>query len=151
MGCQGVALVLDTATGELDIRRALTVIDAGKVVNPVLARGQVAGAMLMALGAAVSERFMFSAEGKLRNPTLTDYKIPTPQDVGDDLFEIEFLENPYEGGPCGARCLGEHGSVGITAAVANAVRDAAGIRITSLPLSPEKIVDALSRAKGPKP
>ena len=151
LGCQGVALILDTATGEMEIHRALAVIDVGKVVNPVLARGQVAGAMVMALGAAVSERFMFAADGKMRNPTLTDYKIPTPQDVGDDLFEIEFLENPYEGGPCGARCLGEHGSVGITAAVANAVRDAAGVRITSLPLSPEKIVAALAHAQGGQP
>jgi carbon-monoxide dehydrogenase large subunit len=151
MGCQGAALIVDTATGELDIRRILTVIDVGKVVNPVLARGQVAGAALMALGAAVSERFMFAADGKLRNPTLTDYKIPTPQDVSDDLFEIEFLENPYEHGPFGARCLGEHGSVGIPAAVANALRDAAGVRLTSLPLSPERVVEALAGAKGGTP
>lgn len=147
LGCQGAALIVDTATGELDIRRVLTAIDVGKVVNPVLARGQVAGAVLMALGQAVSERFMFAADGKLRNPTLTDYKIPTPQDVPDDLFEVEFLENPYEHGPFGARCLAEHGSVGVPAAIANAVRDATGVRITSLPLSPERVVEALSRAK----
>lgn len=143
-GCQGVALTVDTATGELELQRALTVMDIGKVVNPVLARGQVAGAMVQALGATLSERFIFAADGKLRNPTLTDYKIPTPQDVGDDLLEIEFLENPYEHGPFGARCMAEHAIIGIPPATANALRDAAGIRLTSLPLTPEKVVQALA-------
>jgi CO/xanthine dehydrogenase Mo-binding subunit len=152
-GCQGVALLVDTATGELEIRRALTVMDIGKVVNPVLARGQVAGAVVQALGAAVSERFVFSAEGQLRNPTLTDYKIPTPEDVGDEVLEIEFLENPYEHGPFGARCMAEHAIIGIPPAAANALRDAAGIRLTRLPLSPERVVEAIARAreKGGRP
>ncbi|HEY3451162.1 MAG TPA: xanthine dehydrogenase family protein molybdopterin-binding subunit [Myxococcales bacterium] len=146
-GCQGVALILDTATGEMEMRRLITVMDIGKVVNPVLARGQVAGAVVQALGAAVSERFIFAADGKMRNPTLTDYKIPTPQDVADDVLDIEFLENPYEHGPYGARCMAEHATVGIAPAAANALRDAAGIRLTSLPLTPEKVVEALSAMK----
>ena len=71
--------------------------------------------------------------------------------MGDDLLEIEFLENPYEHGPYGARCMAEHAIIGIPAAAANALRDAAGIRITSLPLTPEKVVLALSHAKGGRP
>jgi carbon-monoxide dehydrogenase large subunit len=147
-GCQGVALILDTATGQIELRRAITVMDIGKVINPVLARGQVAGAVVQALGAVLSERLTFSADGRLRNPTLTDYKIPTPQDVDEELLEIEFLENPYEHGPFGARCMAEHAIIGIPPATSNALRDAAGIRITSLPLSSEKIVEALARAGG---
>ncbi len=146
-GCQGVALTVDTRTGELELRRALTVMDIGKVVNPVLARGQVAGAMVQALGATLSERFLFGSDGKLRNPTLTDYKIPTPQDVGEELLEIEFLENPYEGSAFGARCMAEHAIIGIPPAAANALRDAAGVRITSLPLTPEKVIEALARSQ----
>jgi carbon-monoxide dehydrogenase large subunit len=144
-GCQGVALIVDTATGELELRRALTVMDIGKVINPVLARGQVAGAVVQAIGATLSERFIFSDDGKLRNPTLTDYKIPTPEDVADELLEIEFLENPYEHGPYGARCMAEHAIIGIPTAAANALRDATGVRLTSLPLTPEKVVAAISR------
>lgn len=149
-GCQGAAVVLDTATGEIEVKKILTVMDIGKVVNPVLARGQVAGAVVQALGAAVSEKFIFGADGKFRNPTLTDYKIPTPQDIEDDQLEIEFLENPYEHGPYGARCMAEHATVGVAPALANALRDAAAIRLTSLPLTPEKVVEALSAKKGGK-
>jgi carbon-monoxide dehydrogenase large subunit len=147
-GCQGVALIVDTASGELELRRALTVMDIGRVINPVLARGQVAGAVVQALGATLCERLQFSVEGKLRNPTLTDYKIPTPEDVPDELLEIEFLENPCAQSKVGARCMAEHAIIGIPPATANALRDATGVRITSLPLTPEKIVAALQRAGG---
>ncbi len=146
-GCQGVALVVDTATGEIEIRKAITVMDIGKVINPVLARGQVAGAVVQALGATLSEKLTFAADGKLRNPTLTDYKIPTPQDIGDGVLEIDFLENPYAGGPSGARCMAEHAIVGIPPAAANAFCDATGVRIRSLPLSPERVVAALAEAR----
>jgi carbon-monoxide dehydrogenase large subunit len=146
-GCQGVALVVDTATGEIDVRKAITVMDIGRVINPVLARGQIAGAVVQALGAALSEKLIFAGDGRLRNPTLTDYKIPTPQDIADGMLEIEFLENPYEHGPSGARCMAEHAIVGIPTAAANALCDATGVRLRSLPLTPEKVVAALATAR----
>jgi len=142
-GCQGAALVVDTATGEIDLRKAITVMDIGRVINPVLARGQVAGAMVQAIGAALSEKLVFAGDGKLRNPTLTDYKIPTPQDLGDGVLEITFLEGEFDDGPFGARCMAEHAIVGIPPAIANAICDATGVRMKKLPFSPERMVEAL--------
>jgi len=142
-GCHGAVVEVDLQTGEVQVLRLITAMDVGKVVNPTLARGQVVGAMVQGLGAATMEQVVYGADGRLRNAGLTDYKIPTPEDVEETELEVAFLENPFPEGPFGARCLGEHGLVSVAPAIANAVRQATGLHIDRLPLTADAVLAAL--------
>jgi len=142
-GCHGAVVEVDLHTGELWVLRLITAMDVGKVVNPILARGQVVGAMVQGLGAATLEQIVYGADGRLRNAGLTDYKIPTPEDLDGTELEVIFLENPFPDGPFGARCLGEHGLVSVAPAIANAVRHAAGVHIDRLPLTADAVLAGL--------
>jgi carbon-monoxide dehydrogenase large subunit len=138
-GAQGAVVAVDPQNGEMDVLSLVTAIDAGRVINPVLARNQVVGAMVQELGAALREELIYSPQGSMRNAGFTDYKIPAPEDVADTVLEVIFKETPEPIGPFGARGIGEHGTVGITAAVGNAVRGALGVEPKRLPLSAERI------------
>ena len=143
-GCQGVDLEIDLDTGRIEVLRMVSVQDAGRIVNPDAARGQVEGAMLMALGAAVMEEIRFDPQGHILNPGLVDYRILTSIDAPP--MEVVFIETPDASGPYGARGLGEHGIVAVPPAVANAVAAALGVEFTELPLTPERIMAALESA-----
>lgn len=139
-GCQGVVVEIDRRTGQIDVRKMVTAIDAGKIINPVLARGQVVGAMVQALGAAMMEAIVYGDNGRIRNSSFTDYKIPACQDFVDTEIVVEFLETPFPKGPFGARCLAEHGTVGIAAALGNAIFKATGIDFYELPITAERLL-----------
>jgi carbon-monoxide dehydrogenase large subunit len=141
-GCQAAEVEVDTYTGRIRVKRFVTVIDAGKIINPVLAKGQVEGAVVQGMGAALNEVLIYSKEGVIRNASLTDYKIPTPQDIPEEIITI-FLENPQPDSPYGARPIAEHGIVSVAPAIANAVKDATGIDFYDLPLSPDRVIEAL--------
>jgi carbon-monoxide dehydrogenase large subunit len=142
-GCQGAVVEVDRGTGEIRLLKLVTAMDVGKVVNPLLARGQVAGAMVQSLGAALMEQVVYGANGAIRNPSLTDYKIPTGEDLEGVELEVIFLETPFDEGPFGARCLAEHGAVSLAPAVANAVRQATGAHLDRLPLNADAVLAAL--------
>lgn len=142
-GCQGAEVEVDLRTGQIQVLRLITAIDAGVIVNPVLARGQVVGAMVYGLGAALSEKVIYSSEGRVRNDSLTDYKVPTPGDVSSTEFVVIFLETPLPDSSFGARPLAEHGTVSVAPAIANAISHAAGIQFLALPMTAERIVDKL--------
>ncbi len=142
-GCQGFDITIDRLTGDVKVNKMVTAMDVGKVINPSLARGQIIGAMVQGMGAAINERIMFSPDGKVRNDNLTDYKIPTAEDVEGTEFDVIFLETPQEDGPYGARPLAEHGIVAVAPAFANALRDAIGIHFHHLPITPDKLLDVL--------
>jgi CO/xanthine dehydrogenase Mo-binding subunit len=146
-GAQGVELAVNIKTGKVKILKLVTVIDAGKVINPVLARGQVVGAMVQGLGGALWEGIKYDAQGTIRNPNFTDYKIPTPEDLSETKFIVHFLENPQAGSVYGARPLGEHAIVAIAPIVANAVREAVGVDFNNLPLTADAILVALEARK----
>ena len=148
-GCQGVDLTIDRLTGEVKINKLVTAMDVGKVINPVLARGQINGSMVQALGQAMNEEIIFSGEGKVRNDNLTDYKIPALADLAEAKMEVIFLETPQHNGPFGARPLAEHGMLGIPPAYANALRDAIGHHFNRLPVNPDRLMEAL-RENSPK-
>ncbi len=148
VGCQGAVVEVDLDTGELDVLQLITAIDVGTVVNPDLARGQIVGAMVQGMGSALMEQVVYGADGVLRNAGLTDYKIPTPEDLRDTKLDVEFLTTPFPHGPFGARCLGEHAIVSVPPAIANAVRQAIGCHIDRLPLTPDAILAALSEGRG---
>jgi carbon-monoxide dehydrogenase large subunit len=95
------------------------------------------------LGATLYESIIYSETGKVRNDHFTDYKIPTPEDLWKTEFETIFVETPEEGGPYGARSLGEHAIVSIPAVVANAISNATGIEFFELPITAEKMLKKL--------
>jgi carbon-monoxide dehydrogenase large subunit len=142
-GAQGAVVAVDPQTGATDVLYLVTAIDAGRVINPALARGQVVGAMVQELGAVLGEQLIYNDRGAMRNNTFTDYKIPAPEDVADTKMDVLFLQTPEPIGPFGARGIAEHGTVGITAAAGNAVSEALGIEPKVLPLSAERIHDQL--------
>ncbi|MEN6369421.1 MAG: molybdopterin cofactor-binding domain-containing protein, partial [Thermotogota bacterium] len=145
----GVEVEVDTETGEIEILRIVTAIDAGKVLNAGLARGQVIGGVVQGIGSALWEGFRFDKDGHLKNPSFVDYKIPTAKDLPREMTPI-LLENPQPDGPYGARGIAEHPMISVPSAIGNALFDALGIEFTSLPLSPEHIVARLAE-KGAKP
>ena len=134
---------MDTGTGEVRVLRLVTALDVGTVVNPILARGQVLGAVAQGIGQALMERVVYGEDGQIRNAGLTDYKIPTPEDLSDTELDVIFLDTPFADGPFGARCIGEHGLVSVAPAIANAVRDATGCHLDDLPLDAESVLAAL--------
>ncbi len=138
-GAHGVEIEVDTETGEIEILKIATAIDAGKVLNPKLAAGQVVGGVLQGLGSALWEGFRFDEKGRLLNPSLTDYKIPTAKDLPRTTQQI-LLEFPQPDGPYGARGIAEHPMISVPSAVGNALYDALGIEFTTLPLSYERIL-----------
>ncbi|HLD29003.1 MAG TPA: molybdopterin cofactor-binding domain-containing protein, partial [bacterium] len=142
-GCQGIEIEIDRKTGEIHVLKMLTVIDAGTVVNPQMARGQVVGSMVQALGHAVSEGIIYSPSGNMRNRHFTDYKVPSPEDVWETEFITEFIETPEEGGPYGARSMGEHAIVSIAPALANAVKNGTGMDFFDLPMTPDRIATGI--------
>lgn len=142
-GCQAVVIEIDTGTGVITPLKMLTVIDAGKIINPNLAKGQILGAMVQGLGSALYEGIIYADNGKMRNDHFTDYKIPTPDDLWGTEQDVIFVETPEEGGPYGARSLGEHAIVSIPAAVANAVANGTGIEFFEVPITADKLLNKL--------
>ena len=140
-GAIGVRLSVDTATGRVHIEHLAVAGDVGKAINPRLVEQQLTGAAIMGIGHALFDQLVLD-QGQLVNGTLLDYQLPSVRDLPDRLTPI-IVESPHDTGPFGAKGVGETGILGIAPAIANAVRDAIGVRITRLPLTPESIVTAL--------
>ena len=148
-GAHAVEIEVDTETGEVEVVKIATALDAGRVLNPLLCRGQVIGGIVQGLGSALLEGFRFDEKGRLQNPSFVDYKIPTAKDLPREIVPI-LLENPQPGGPYGARGVAEHPMISVPSAIGNALYDALGIEFTSLPLSPERVLEKIRAAgRGP--
>ncbi|MFQ5691642.1 MAG: xanthine dehydrogenase family protein molybdopterin-binding subunit, partial [Nitrospinota bacterium] len=131
---------VDVETGRVTVERVMAVHDSGRIINPLTAEGQVEGGVVQGLGWAVSEELVFDG-GVVLNPNFYDYRIPTIADAPD--VHVEFVQEVEPNGPFGAKGLGEPALVPTAAAVANAVAHALGVRVRSLPITPEKVVAAL--------
>ena len=142
---QFIEIEIDTETGQLRVMRAVNALDLGRAINPALASGQVEGAVAMALGYALTEAIKFDEQGRVRNPGFVDYKVMSPMDMPQ--MTTILVEDTEESGPFGAKSAGEVPINGMAPAVANAVYDALGVRIRSLPITPEKILAALGTLK----
>ena len=116
----------------------VVVQDAGRAINPIGVEGQMQGGAVQSLGIALTEQLMFDDNGRLTNPSLLDYRKLTAADLPS--IETIIVEVPAPAGPFGARGVGEPPIIPAPAAIANAVQDAMGVRITQLPLTPERIV-----------
>ncbi|MGE3268375.1 MAG: molybdopterin cofactor-binding domain-containing protein, partial [Chloroflexota bacterium] len=119
--------------------------DVGKLLNPLGAEGQIQGGAVQSLGFALTEGLMYSDTGRLMNPSLLDYRKLTAADVPN--IETIIVEVPAPAGPFGARGVGEPPIVPALAAMANALEDATGVRLTTMPLTPERVALAIA-AKG---
>jgi CO/xanthine dehydrogenase Mo-binding subunit len=142
VGAAGVVLEVDLDTGKMKVRKVALAVDVGKAINPVMVEGQITGGILQGLATVLYEDMRFDATGRLLNPNFTDYKIPTSLDTPDEVIPI-IVEVPQPDGPFGARGVGEHTMIPAAPMVANAVADATGLRITSMPITAEKVALAL--------
>jgi len=131
---------VDTETGEVDVLRIVAAHDCGTPVNPALVEGQIQGGVAQGIGFALSEEILFD-EGTQLNPGLRDYKIPTAMETPE--LDVIIVNNYDPTGPFGAKGVGEPTSVPTAPAILNAIYDAVGVRIYSLPATPEKILKAL--------
>ena len=115
--------------------------DAGKAIHPAYVEGQMQGGAAQGLGWALNEEYIYDADGVMENAGFLDYRVPVASDLPMIATEIVEVRNPSH--PYGVRGVGETPIVAPLAATANAVRDAIGIRINDLPLSPPRILEAL--------
>jgi CO/xanthine dehydrogenase Mo-binding subunit len=143
-GAQGADIEIDTETGDIKILKVVTALDLGKAINPQLVEGQIIGGVVQGLGTAMMEEFVFDDKGKLLNNNLTDYKIFRAHDIPEKFVPI-IIENPQRNAPYGARGIGEHPTIAIAAAVGNAIYNATGVDMFDLPMSREKVWQALQK------
>ncbi|MEW6476217.1 MAG: xanthine dehydrogenase family protein molybdopterin-binding subunit [Actinomycetota bacterium] len=144
-GAQAAVVEVDPETGSLAVRRFVCVEDAGRVYNPAIVEGQVAGAVAQGIAGALFEHHVYDDDGQLQTSTLADYLMPSAAELPG--FELDHLEDPADTAT-GARGVGEGGTLGAAAALANAVSDALGVDVDDLPLSPEAVFRALTAARG---
>jgi putative selenate reductase molybdopterin-binding subunit len=142
---QFIEVEVDTETGQVRVTKAINALDLGKAINPALASGQVEGAVAMALGYALSEEVKFDENGRVRNSNFADYKVMSTLDM-PQMTTILVEDTEYTG-PFGAKSAGEVPTNCMAPAIANALYNAVGIRIRSLPITPEKILQALDELK----
>jgi CO/xanthine dehydrogenase Mo-binding subunit len=134
---------VDPATGRVRVLRVVAAHDVGRAINPAGVEAQIEGGVVQGLGATLHEELRVR-DGVVTNPTFGEYRIPTSLDVPEIVPVI--VEDPHEEGPYGAKGLGEPVLAPTSPAVANALDHALGVRITDLPITPEKVLRAL-RAK----
>jgi CO/xanthine dehydrogenase Mo-binding subunit len=134
-------LEVDADTGEVTIQDFVIVQDVGKAINPLGVEGQMQGGAVQSLGIALTEGLIFDDSGRLTNPSLLDYRKLTAADLPN--LETIIVEVPSPAGPFGARGVGEPPIIPAPAAIANAIQNATGARLTELPMSPERIALAL--------
>ncbi|RPI43197.1 MAG: xanthine dehydrogenase family protein molybdopterin-binding subunit, partial [Betaproteobacteria bacterium] len=146
VGATGVEVEVDTETGEVKVTRLVNVADVGKAINPAVVETQLSGAAIMQLGFTMFEQMQFR-DGQVTNPSLADYKIPGMLDC-PPAIENEAVDAHERGGPFGAKGVGESGTFGVSPAIANAIEDAVGVRITELPLTAEAVYRALRKQRG---
>jgi CO/xanthine dehydrogenase Mo-binding subunit len=138
---------VDSETGHVDILNIWTAHDGGQELNPMLVRGQIIGSTVMQIGQTLYEGIIRDDEGETLNTSFRDYKMPTFMDI-PRAQELYSMDIPDTEGPFGAKEAGEGAGTPTIAAIASAIENAVGIRIRSLPITPEKIVRALKEKEG---
>jgi aerobic carbon-monoxide dehydrogenase large subunit len=141
-GIHLAAVEVDTDTGGVRIDRYAVAYDVGRCINPMLIRGQISGGAAQGVGGALLEEFVYDAEGQPLAASFMDYLMPTASEMPSvEIFVTEDAPSPLN--PLGVKGAGEGGTSAVGATLANAVSDALGIEVTQLPLSPDRINEAL--------
>jgi CO/xanthine dehydrogenase Mo-binding subunit len=146
VGASGIELEVDTETGRVRVTRLINVADVGTPINPRVVETQLSGAAIMQLGFSLFEKMLFDSEGQLRNASLAEYKIPGFLDVPKDIVN-EAVVAEQRNGPFGGKGVGETATFGVSPAIANAIHDAVGVRLTDLPMNPEAVWEKLSERR----
>jgi CO/xanthine dehydrogenase Mo-binding subunit len=133
---------VDRATGKVAVRKLVNVSEVGLAINPLQARAQEEGGLIMGLGHTLMEELVYDESGKLLNAGPLDYRIPTAMDI--PIIETHLMENRDGPGPFGAKGIGEGPVIAVAPAIADAVYDAVGVVIYDLPLTPERVWSALN-------
>lgn len=144
-GAHAAEVAVDTETGEVTVLQSIGAHDVGQAINLQAVMGQIEGSALMGQGFALSEELVLE-QGRLRNGSLSEYLIPTSEDVPQ--IKCIVLESRSGLGPFGAKGIGEPVYSPVAASIANAVADAIGVRVFSLPITPEKVIRALQQQQG---
>ena len=140
-----VEIEVDTETGNVDVLDYVAAVDCGTPINPNLARVQTEGGIAQGIGMALSEEVQYTDKGKIRNNSFMQYKIPTRQDIGN--IRVAFESSYEKTGPFGAKSIGELVIDTPCPALAEAIYNATGVRLTELPMTPEKIAMGILKNK----
>jgi len=146
VGASGVELEVDIETGRVRLTKLVNVADVGTPINPRVVETQLSGGAIMQLGFSLFEKMLFDAEGQLRNASLAEYKIPGFLDVPENIVN-EAVVAEQRNGPFGGKGVGETATFGVSPAIANAIHDAVGVRLTDLPMNPEAVWEKLSEKR----
>jgi CO/xanthine dehydrogenase Mo-binding subunit len=141
-GCQVAEVEVDTITGEVQVLGIWAAHDVGRAVNPRGVEGQIEGAVVQALGQGLMEEYL-TVDGRPTTPGFAKYILPTALDVPRITSVI--VEDPDPIGPLGVKGIGEPAMVPTIPAVMNAIYDAIGVRVTRLPATPDRILEALAK------
>jgi len=144
-GMGGAVVEVDRETGEVKLRKYVSVADVGQAINPRECEAQDEGAAMQGIGPALFESRVTEA-GQLLNPSLIDYRLPTFAELPEEFGTI-LLQNGDGPGPFGAKGAGESGTFCVAAAIGNALARALGIRLKELPMTPERVWRALREQK----
>jgi carbon-monoxide dehydrogenase large subunit len=142
-GAQAAVVEVDPETGAVRLLRFICAEDAGRIYHPAIVEGQIAGAVAQGIAGALFEQHVYDDDGQLRTATLADYLMPSAAELPS--FELAHIEDPSDTAT-GARGVGEGGTLGPAAALANAVSDALGVDVDELPLSPAVVFRAAQRS-----
>lgn len=140
-GVQGAEVEVDTETGVVRVLKCISAIDTGRVINRIMAEGQIEGAVAQALGFAISEELLYDQRGNNLTTNLSDYRLFSAPDM--PTLEVCLVETSGPAGPYGAKAIEEVAIDAVAPAIANAVSDALGVRVRQLPLTPERVLRAL--------
>jgi CO/xanthine dehydrogenase Mo-binding subunit len=145
VGGAGVEVEVDTETGHVRVTRLINVADVGRPINPRIVESQLSGAALMQFGFTMQEKMDFDG-GQVTNASFADYKIPSILDIPANMLN-ETVDAEQRTGPFGAKGVGESGTFAVSPAIANAIEDAVGVRLSSLPLTAEAVFRALRASR----
>jgi len=146
-----MAVEVDRQTAAIKILKYVSVHDAGTIINPMIAEGQIYGGALHGLGGALFEELQYDDDGQFLTGSFMDYLVPTASEA--PVIDIAHIVSPSPLTPLGSKGLGESSSMTVPAVIANAVSDALGpmgVRITELPMSPTRLWELIERARQTK-
>ena len=146
-GAHAVEVSVDVDTGEVEVLKSVAAHDVGQCINPAAVEGQMQGGAQNGQGYALSEEMLYQ-EGRLVTPSFSEYLMPTAMDM--PKVECIILESRSGVGPYGAKGIGEPAMTAVAPAIANAVADAIGVRVFEMPITPERVVNALKRRTAPE-
>ncbi len=137
---------VDRETGKVTVLRYTAIQDVGKAIHPAYVEGQIQGGAVQGIGMALNEEYVYNDDGRMLNSSFLDYRMPVANDL--PMIDTVLVEVPNPGHPYGVRGVGEVPIVPPLGAIANAIHDAIGVRVSRLPASPRVILEALQAAEG---